>query len=541
MRLWTPVANAYEAYRRRLIADPSSVYEHLWRLIHIHESLVVTLGAAFACRLLALWKDDPATLSEANRLRHKVTGLPSPTDPDSDLSNGDACLDGYIKPWIDLLKDFSSSEIPNATPFCIAVGEYTTHNPERPVAFLEAWKKISEVPQVYSGNLPRINRYDAINALRNKLAHVPVPHKVLQDLHWGLRQEILALLTPDYKPSTDSVISDFETHNWHSVLRGRLLCGRYFVNGSAFGLLPPGEQDGSGNSLFYWQKDNGGKNAEKRNDNGAQNAEKQNGNGAQNAEKWNISPFFRIDAELKVSLLFLLNDIRNDPTSGDFKGEYHRFAAELMPVEKDRVSSSIVKEWIPVALPKANLNDEHESADAIDLAGTNTSGQTRNNFSADELRSIAEIAFKMRDYPRAVRAFDALESSGDTIRYNDVARSKHGGALWRYGESKIDSIEERLPVLDRAIKLLDTATQHRDPSYRARAFYEKSKAHWHKWKHKSSIADLHSAINSANDAATLQYEPAYVSWSEKLQGDLESNYPQEGEQSVGNGAADSAV
>jgi hypothetical protein len=499
MRLWTPVANAYEAYRRRLIADPSSVYEHLWRLIHIHESLVVTLGAAFAGRLLALWKDDPATLTEANRIRRKVTGLSSPTDPDSELSNGDACLDGYIKPWIDLLKDFSSREIPNATPFCNAVAEYTNHKPDQPVAFLEGWKKISEVPQVFSANLARIDRYDAINTLRNKLAHVPVPHKVLQELQWGLRQEILALLTPDYKSTNDSVASDFETTKWHPVLRRRLLFGKHFVNGSAFGLLPSTEQDKSGDSLFYWQ----------------------NGNDSQNAEKWKISPFVRIDAELKVSLLFLLNDIRNDPTSEDFKGEYHRFAAELMPVEKDRVSSSIVAEWIPIAPPKPPVqsppslesNGEQTSADSVDPIAAN---QSFDGHSPYELRSIAESAFKVRDYGRAVAAFKALADSDDSIRYNDVARSKHGGALWRYAESEIDSIDDRNKMLDDAIELLDTATQHRDPDYRARAFYEKSKALWHKWKHDSNIEVLQLAIRCASDAATLQYEPAYVSWFEKL-------------------------
>lgn len=162
MRLWTPVANAYEAYRRRLIADPGSVYEHVWRLIHIHESLIVTLGAAFAARLLPLLKEDRSTLPEANLLRSKVTGLSTSVDPDCELPNGDACLDGYIKPWIDLIKNFSSRDIVSATPFCIAVKDYATHKPEQPVAFLEAWKKIAEVPQVFSGDLARIDRYDAI-------------------------------------------------------------------------------------------------------------------------------------------------------------------------------------------------------------------------------------------------------------------------------------------------------------------------------------------------------------------------------------------
>ena len=524
MRLWTPVANAYEAYRRRLIADPSSVYEHLWRLIHIHESLVVTLGAAFASRLLAIWKDDPNLLTEANRLRRKLTGLASPTDPnaDTDLSNGDACLDGYIKPWIDMVKDFSSRDIANATPFCTAIAEYANHRPEQPVAFFEPWKKISEVPQEFSGALARIDRYHAIHSLRNKLAHVPVPHKVLQELHWGLRQEILALLTPEYRASSDSVTNDFETTRWHPVMRGRLLFGKHFVNGSVFGFLPVAEQDISGNSLLHWQS----------------------GNDAQNAEKWKVDPFVRIDDELKVSLLFRLSDIRNDPTSEDFKGEYHRFAAELMPVEKVGVVNTVVSDWLPVASPRAMeapiAQDVTDAGEIHEQTATNVGiapQEDLENRSPYELRSIAESAFRIRDYPRAVRAFDLLADAGDTVRYNDVARSKHGAALWRFAESKAATSEKRVTLLNTAIFLLNSATQHRDPDYRARAFYEKSKALWHKWQHERSEDDLRAASDCASEAATLQYEPAYVSWYENIQDDINMNYPENANDGTGQGTA----
>jgi hypothetical protein len=524
MRLWTPVANAYDAYRRRLIADPSSMYEHLWRLIHIHESLVVTLGAAFASRLLAIWKDDPNLLTEANRLRCKLTGLASPTDPnaDTDLSQGKACLDGYIKPWIDMVKDFSSREIVHATPFCTEIAEYANHRPEQPVAFFEPWKKISEVPQEFSGALSRIDRYHAINSLRNKLAHVPVPHKLLQELHWGLRQEILALMTSEYKSSSDSVTNDFETTKWYPVMRGRLHFGNRFVNGSAFGLLPVAEQGNSGDSLLLWQA----------------------GNDAQNAEKWKAAPFFRIDDETKVSLLFLLNDIRNDPTSEDFKGEYHRFAAELMPVEKVRVSNKVVSDWIPVAAPKPSepsvvpvaTDSSHVQDPATATVEKARQEENLDNRSPSELRSVAEGAFRIRDYQRAVTAFQLLADAGDAARYNDVARSKHGAALWRFAESNIAAAEERIKLLNDAISLLDSAIQHRDPDYRARAFYEKSKAIWHKWKNEHSEEDLRAASECASQAATLQYEPAYVSWYEKIQDDIEKNYPENGKDTAGRGS-----
>ena len=125
-------------------------------------------------------------------------------------------------------------------------------------------------------------------------------------------------------------------------------------------------------------------------------------------------------------------------------------------------------------------------------------------------------------------AFNLLADAGDAARYNDVARSKHGAALWRFAESKIAAAEERIKLLNDAIFLLNSATQHRDPDYCARAFYEKSKALWHKWKNERSEEDLRAALDCASKAATLQYEPAYVSWYEKVLDDIEENYPENG-------------
>ena len=51
VRLWTPVANAWDVYRRRALADTNAVYEHIWRLIHLHEALVVSLGRLTASYL----------------------------------------------------------------------------------------------------------------------------------------------------------------------------------------------------------------------------------------------------------------------------------------------------------------------------------------------------------------------------------------------------------------------------------------------------------------------------------------------------------
>ena len=502
-RLWTPVANAFDAYRRRVVAEPDSIYEHTWRLIHIHESLVVTLGIALATRLLSLWKDQESLQDDANRLRRKVTGLSTPGDPsDEGLSSGDACLDGYIKPWIDLLKSYGSAVADGSSEYCAAIRSYISEKPEQPLAFIEAWKKIAEVPQVFLGSLSRADRYDAINTLRNKLAHVPVPHKILQDLHWGLRQEVFGLMSPEYKSKSDSPDDDFEAKKWHKPLHGQLVAGKFFVTGSAvFGQheLQGIIQDRALVSMSV------------RGD---------------SEEHWPVAPFVRVDAELKVSLLFLLSDFRTDPSSDVFKGEYHRFAAEMLPVQKESVRQALVADWIPSSsIPAKMLDSIATEVPVLDVGGAHPTHsefdivETQSSYS---LRRIGDEAFRVREFPRAVQAFEALSLANDPVNYNDVAKSKHGGALWRVAEGYGADTEKKTLALEKAITLLDQASLHRDPSYKARAYYEKSKALWHLWRLNGLRDSLERSLESAERAASLQNEVSFISWFEKVRDDLGS-------------------
>lgn len=102
--MWTPIANAFDAYRRRLLVDPNAFYEHTWRLIHIHEALVVTLGTVLATRLFTIWNNQPNTIKDEDLIKIKIqkliTGL-SPEDTSKNLSGG--CLSGSILEWINLL------------------------------------------------------------------------------------------------------------------------------------------------------------------------------------------------------------------------------------------------------------------------------------------------------------------------------------------------------------------------------------------------------------------------------------------------------
>lgn len=492
-RLLTPVANAYEAYRRRLAADKSSHYEHVWRLIHIHESIVVTIGILIATKLLHDWESDPQRELEANLLRKKITGLAIPDSGanDSELPNSSACLDGYINPWINLLKEYSSQIGLTNSKYFDATSQYLTHSPEKNLAFIGAWGKISEVPRIYSGEQSkpnRVTRFEAINSLRNKLAHVPIPQKILEELHFGIRQEVLSLLSPEYNFEKDYGFPDFDPRKWHPPLFGKIITKNSFLTGSIFGSLKAKQTVDKPGTISIETNTN---------------------------EVWNIFPFIRVDPELKLSLLFKVDDLRGDPGAEEFKAEYHRFAAEFLPVQKDVINKSFIVPWIPATpvRPKMDIQNNSTTNSPLDFPSSNDSPK--------DLRGQADSAFKSRDYQSAISLYRELSKTEDRDFYNEVAKGLFGGSLWREAESNASkrTSTERQAMIEESIELLDLAARHKDPSRQARAQYEKSKAYWHKWKITNTPDCLQQALNAAEIAATTGTESSYISWHEKVSDD----------------------
>jgi len=193
--LWTPIANAVDSYRRRLLIEPSAFYEHTWRLIHIHEALVVTLGTALATRLFTLWDEQPNTIIDEDLIiqtKKIITGLnPNQEDPSKNPSSG--CLSGSISEWINLLNSAKNFNLSTPCPFIENLKNYIEKFPEisnnNSLAFLNDWERIAPVPLSYrEQELTSIKRFRAINELRNKLAHVPISARILPNLHKNLRK-----------------------------------------------------------------------------------------------------------------------------------------------------------------------------------------------------------------------------------------------------------------------------------------------------------------------------------------------------------------
>ena len=567
LKLWTPIANAFEAFRRRLIAEPFATYEHIWRLLHIEESLVVTAGAAIACRLNELWEGNDEKQTELNHLRKMITGLPTGDEGDSVVDQN--CLTGSIDAWINVLQRYAKPDVEPECAFCEAAGVYFTEGLDVEIAFIESWNRIAPVPEVHrKKESSRLARIRAMNGFRNKLAHVPISHKALDDIYRGIRTEIIRLLSPDDTLLKVSPRRDLRTNRFHTVLRGAICNEQSLVTGSDYQQIDAKGHMHDGRCFFQWSD-------------------------GSELLSWNASPFACLDEELKVMLLFRINGLVTDPDLDEFQGEYHRFAAEIEPVRQDAVSRELLTAWFPHVERQSEsdsnaplLHGESDSSTDGDstpersseelLTYCNSAIRTHDfaNISAsirelfeksqhpvpfeelrdwtaiafdskafgvalqlftflcdyqqqifpDDLRDWAELAFQDRKYHVAKRVFDELELSGNDYKYNDVARLKHGTSIWHVAEDTTnESIQEseRVVLLKQATDILEKAADHVDTRYSARALYQQSKAFWHLWKHQRDLNTLKMARSAANRAALVDYDPAFVSWYDRIERDFQ--------------------
>lgn len=524
-RPWTTVANAVDAYRRRLLAAPEAHYEHLWRLIHVHEALVVTLGSLTATRVLSL-PEPIRDAGSAQQVRRRLTqGAETGDDAADQQSRGVPCLTGSLSAWIDFLKTEGTAADPRGdSSFLAALREFLTRSLNRPLFIREGWRLIATVPEQYEqADLPIADRFAAINSLRNKLAHVPFPFQAVEALHLQMRRDLLMLVLQNYRPELDSPYADIPSFNYAPVLRGRLATTRAWICGSDYGQCEAVPEPSS------------------RHDTTAEYS----GGGERDRESWPVDPLLRIGPDLKASLLFKMDLQLLDELESvrELSAEYHRFGAEAAPHQKLFLTADDLRGLYAASRKEKPAPEETEEPEAtpaaetpsgeIDhLAGDTSSaepeeGAGRRDDTEADLRQEAEAAFRQKDYRRALEKYEALAESGQRQdRYNHVAKSRHGGALWRtvvLGRSWGDAKD--LEKLERATRLLQEAAEHQDPGYRARSHYELSKVLWHRSRKARDRSEqqrlLEEARVSAFKAATESNEWSYISWCEKVQNDLD--------------------
>lgn len=519
-RLWTPIANAFDAYRRRLIAERSATYEHIWRLIHIEESLVVTIAGALASRLFSLWSDRPEKNGDLERLKQMVTGVGDRSKIDSDtLTIVSSCLRGSIDAWNSLLNDFGQVAREHCA-FCKSLSEYLFEESDPNVGLIDAWRDIAPVPDIYRTARTRIGRLKAINSLRNKLAHVPISGRTLGKLHSALKAEIYWLLTPQsgklIKAGFDAS-EDLPTTTFYPALVGRLANSCGYVQGAAdVAQLNYAERSSMAHVSYHWTAD------------------------GENVLIWNATPFVLLDEELKVLLLFRL------PLDDDFydddnprKGEYYRFAAEGEPVQERDVGVAYIRPWLPksISVSSDTLATPGGDSDVCSISGQGTIGdqpspkvdlvlaeeESLSDKSSEYLREQSQIAYADRNYPEVVRLLSELENRHD-YRYNDVTRLMHGEALWKSAQRALPDGSPKARLFREAMHILNAAAQHREPRYSARSKYQLSKVLRHLWELEGNINDLEHAKIEAKEAAQMVYEPQYISWYERIRNEGASTH-----------------
>jgi hypothetical protein len=522
-RLWTPIANSFEAYRRRVVIEPGAEYEHIWRLIHIQEALAVTLASLMAARISAVMSSTPHH-PEMAALRQGLTGLrQEATGVDDDDDVEPSPWGGSIGAWIELIRRFGTNPPEGEDPFLVPLAAYLTSKPNRPLAFADAWAKIAPVPSTFrSATLDRVGRLGAINSFRNKLAHVPVPQRLLAELHRGLRVEVLDGLTDKFNPESDANSPGFLATSYREPLVGILYCGSTYVTGSNDVGVDSSRTAASAATTARY-----GKNTQQ--------------------VEWTVEPFFRIDGEAKAALLFRVTDLQREPDAAGYVGEYHRFAAELEPVTYATISSESLSPWLPASsneIPTLAESTASSQDAVVEVAGqalttdlgvpqveatqsTEPAGvpSSLDSLNALQLRQHAESSFVQRDYPTARKYFERLAALGDPVHYNDVARSKHGAALWRAAE-RSESGVALADLLQSAVDLLLVAERHRDPKYSARAAYEGSKALWHLWRATGEAKHVVDALKAAERAVGRSPSEAFISWQARVQADATSAVPQ---------------
>ncbi|MEH2464273.1 hypothetical protein [Nostoc sp.] len=232
-----------------------------------------------------------------------------------------------------------------------------------------------------------------------------------------------------------------------------------------------------------------------------------------------------IDDELGVSLLFKVNHLRDDLK--EKRGEYHRFAAELEPVREQPILQDTIQAWIPMKIPSSTteLLDRNCVRESVsDPAEVKEELQEElKEKTSYELRSAAVEAFWKRDYLRAMTIFDELAKINNSHEYNHVAMYQHGVAMWNTAkqlgaEGHIYNLDQRITWLKNAVGLLKEASQHRNSDYSAKALYERSKAlcRLSKLVTDDNNAFFTQACEDAEKAANSVYEPAYISWYQRL-------------------------
>ena len=478
--LWPTIADAVKTFVCR--RGDAQAYEIVWRLVHVWEAIVITLGAAATARINHLGSH-PEVL---RRTRELLFGLSWSEVDDAVVPNGIGALDGSIERWIEVLwlvaeHDWESDE----SGFLRALKALLDKEAIDFEPFLRQWRLVCTVPDSCKGSSAAFRIKEAmrnVNTFRNRLAHVPFPFERVEALAVEFEKLTNQLFEVDPAP----------TQHDGGPLTGFLLDQNYLYAGSNVILRPndlAGQSGEARGPLFGWPAYLGTK--------------------KRRHWTWPAEPFIHTSKRAQPWALTRLHDREHGAW------EYTRFCAEADSV-------TIVDNEGHLAFFPVPRKEDYAPAPTAAEAPTDASAQPLPSDSADGPAGPATAgpAETLADALQAARSGDFDRALLFLRQQVEINPQYHTGWL-RLGITRREQAvrlrrdgcdEEARALLRHAVSDLGEATKHTHHEARAKAYYERSKAYFRLHQLSHDQGDRAECHHDAVEACKLSPEEIFQSW-----------------------------
>ena len=493
-RLWPQIHAAADVFLKRKAAK-AEPYELTWRLIHLWESVVVTLAEVVTARLKTL--DD--RVDDVLAIREKCFGR-TWNEGDSAVEKGIGALDGSIDRWIEIL-DYVANVDPGDSPFLRSLVAFLTSCPPDPVVpdsaqgsslidvtpVIEAWRRACDVPAGLKAEPVAVKMsLKVVNSFRNRFAHVPFPYDVIQAVFAGLEDCTLSLFSAQPSP-----LSEGGTLSGAIAYDGHMIKGTSVIKHAA---CPP---DAGPHFLFGLQKNCA-------------------------VETWSAAPFVHVDKMIRP---YVLTRMKDDAGLWEFT----RFLAEsnaVITIKKPELFEefSIPSEEDYVAHDAPDDTAARPETDGV----PQTSGIYGPKLATEpDVQNIgdASTAIRQRRFRSAIQFLERLVKERPQyhvgwlklgVAKRELAvetRLNPGVQQDAQQEVTLATTEE---LLRESLAALDKAMKHTQRSYRGEAHYQASKTNYRLWRLTRNSEFLKTAQKEAQEASDTFPESKYDSWMEYL-------------------------
>jgi hypothetical protein len=371
--------------------------------------------------------------------------------------------DGAIDQWINILDEVAKAdEVPGR--FLPSLQDFLKTEAIEVSSLVNAWSKACDVPIEFQprGSVQVRVALRYVNSFRNRFAHVPFPHDPLEDISKALEsatEQLFGVLPQPVSHEKDGI---------SSPLTGALRIGQCFLHGSLLESLPWAEPSVDLRLVFPCQKRG-------------------------EFEVWPADVLVHIDSMMRPHILTRIKGLD--------VCEYTRYRAEAnaVLVLPDAGISTYLPEPDKGSYVTKSPSTSEEHPEETPRLGT-----------ADALEAIRNDDFDtgIKFFSQMVR--DRPEYHVAWLRLGHARREK---AVRLATSDKSSAIE----MLMQASDDLTIASEHIDPSYKALAHYERSKAIHRIAQLRGADEDMrNSARQEAVEACKLSNERKYQTWLDYL-------------------------